>query len=174
MTVSGTLVRDSTATASTPQDVVRGQRVPGGIVVGVDGSECSLDALQWAMDEGELRGLPVHVLMSWHMPPVAGMAMVVLPPEVDVASAARQQLDEVLAERPGPPGGRSAASPLSSSIAQGSPAWELLDAAQDASLLVVGTRGHGGFAGLLLGSVSQHCAAHAQCPVVIVHGNPHP
>lgn len=88
MTTSGTHDRDRTATLGDPRAPGTGVRVPGGIVVGIDGSTSSLDALQWALDEGELRGIPVHVVMSWHMPPVAGMSTVILPPEVDIASAA--------------------------------------------------------------------------------------
>lgn len=170
MTTSSTLRPDETATLGGPRATDTGDRVPGGIVVGIDGSTSSLDALQWALDEGELRGSPVHVVMSWHMPPVAGMSTVILPPEVDIASAAQEELGAILDALPVPEGGRSTASPLSSEVVQGAAAQQLLDASQDAALLVVGTRGHGGFAGPLLGSVSQHCVTHATCPVVVVHG----
>jgi nucleotide-binding universal stress UspA family protein len=140
----------------------------GGIVVGVDGSPISLAALRWALDEGELRHRGVHVVLSWAMPPILGMSPVVLPSEEDIESGARSELDEILKSQHGLES-RSADSPVTSAVMRGNPALMLLEAAEEASLLVVGTRGHGGFAGLLLGSVSQQCAAHARCAVVIVH-----
>lgn len=136
-------------------------------MVGVDGSSHSLTALRWALDEGVLRHVGVHVVLSWAMPPVLGMALV-LPSEEDVDAGARGELATIVAEHGGA-AGRPADSPVTSAVMEGSPARELLAASEKASLLVVGTRGHGGFAGLLLGSVSQQCAAHATCPVVIVH-----
>lgn len=157
-----------TGTSPTEVGVVVGRPAPGGIVVGVDGSDNSLTALRWALDEGLLRHLGVHVVLSWAMPPVLGMAPVVLPSEEELDAGARGELARIVTDHAGP-AGRPTDSPVTSAVMEGSPARELLAAAEDASLLVVGTRGHGGFAGLLLGSVSQQCVAHATCPVVVVH-----
>lgn len=157
-------------TLPSTDEVAGGERAASDrIVVGVDGSDCSLTALRWALAEGDLRHLPVHVVLSWSMPPILGMAPVVLPSESELEAGARAELDAIVKEHAENVQGRSADSPITSAVAEGSAALALIAAAEQASLLVVGTRGHGGFAGLLLGSVSQQCVAHASCPVVVVH-----
>jgi nucleotide-binding universal stress UspA family protein len=136
------------------------------IVVGVDGSEASRRALTWARDEAMLRSLPLEVVSAWGMPPVPVV------PEIsawsaeavaDMGPATKEMVEEMLrdvvAERD---------LDVEVSVVQGAPAAALLDEAADAELLVVGSRGLGGFRSLLLGSVSQQCAQHAPCPVVIV------
>ena len=142
--------------------VVGGHRTHGRIVVGIDGSEGSKCALRWAARQGELTGASLEVVMTWEVP--------VLPYGVwagyDASDQAQETLDatveEVLGSRnPGH---------VVATVTEGRPEWALLEAAKKADLLVVGGRGHGLFAGLLLGSVSQHCAAHASCPVVVVPG----
>jgi nucleotide-binding universal stress UspA family protein len=112
-------------------------------------------------------------VLTWSMPAVVGMATVALPSEVSIEGGARLELDEILKTHAENIGGRSADSPITSAIMSGSASVALLQAAENAELLVLGSRGHGGFAGLLLGSVSQQCAAHASCPVVIVHSPAH-
>ena len=140
------------------------------IVVGVDGSDNSLLALRWALDEGALRRLPVHAVMSWSVPTSVGMAPAMLLSGSELQDSAVEELDGILRRHGAGPTDRPAESPVTSEVAEGGPAAALLAAAASgASLLVVGSRGHGGFTGLLLGSVSQQCAAHATCPVVIVH-----
>jgi nucleotide-binding universal stress UspA family protein len=139
------------------------------IVVGVDGSETSRHALRWAAQEARLRGGELHVVHSWDVAsPGAGVGMTPgrrasAAPE-GAREAAQQLLADVLAEELGddPPGH------VRSSIGRGTAAGVLLEAAQGAAMLVVGSRGLGGFSGLLLGSVSTKMANHAPCPVVIV------
>ena len=136
------------------------------IVVGVDGSVGAARALDFAMNEARLRGSPVRVVTAWQAPvPVYAGAMIV--PTIDPAEfanglrqAAQRQLDQALEAHVG------ASADLV--LREGNAAAILLDEAQRADLVVVGSRGRGGFAGLLLGSVSQQVAAHAACPVVIV------
>ncbi|ABK03134.1 UspA domain protein [Arthrobacter sp. FB24] len=130
------------------------------IVVGVDGSEPSLAALQWAVDEAKLRGGKVRVITAWHYPPV--------PSTVEDSgsndsfhAAERLQSDALAAVA-------AEGTDITGMLVRDAPATALMDAAKDADLLIVGSRGHGGFAGLLLGSVSSHVAHHASCPVLIV------
>jgi nucleotide-binding universal stress UspA family protein len=136
------------------------------VVVGVDGSEASEAALRWAHDAALLRGARLQAVHAWSLPYVGDMsAMAAVADRVEVfRQAADRQLsstvDTVL-------GGKSGVEVVKV-LVEGAPAPTLIDAARDADLLVVGSRGHGGFAGLLLGSVSQHCARHATCPVVVV------
>ncbi len=156
--------------AAPTQGSVAPQVTADRIVVGVDGSALSVAALRWALDEASLRHVGVHVVLAWAMPPVMGMAPVLSPSEVDFHAAAEAQLDAILSEQDVTAEGRPGDSPLTREVVERSPARGLLAAADaGASLLVVGSRGHGGFAGLLLGSVSQQCVAHAHCPVVVVH-----
>lgn len=148
-----------TATADAP-----GQR-PAGIVVGVDGSESAGSALRWALEEGAVRGVPVHVLYVWTRPGVSSPAV----PEPGPGEAANALLGGVMSRVGDVLRARTPASPVTSQTVEGRPAAVLIDQATDAQLLVVGTRGSGGFAGLLLGSVSHQCTAHAFCPVVVIH-----
>ncbi|MFF9663173.1 universal stress protein [Streptomyces althioticus] len=137
------------------------------IVVGVDGSPSSLEALRWAARQAALTGGSVLALTSWDYPQYHG-ALGWLPPssgdEEALEARAREDLTRCVEETLGahPSVG------VLEEVRYGTPASVLLRAARDASLLVVGSRGLGGFAGLLLGSVAQHCVQHAACPVVVV------
>jgi nucleotide-binding universal stress UspA family protein len=138
------------------------------IVVGVDGSKSSRAALSWAYDEATHHGASLTVISTWH-PPALPMTPPYgsLPPEGYVSQPQRDALDLLqklvadLEERNPPIDVRTA-------IEQGNPAEVLIERSKESDLMVVGSRGHGGFAGMLLGSVSQHLVAHAECPVVIV------
>jgi nucleotide-binding universal stress UspA family protein len=139
------------------------------IVVGVDGSETSRHALRWAAAEAIRHDAELNVVYAWEVQSLgAGVGMSpgrrpTAPPEGQ-RDAAQQLVTEVIGEELGanPP------AKVRPSIGRGTAAGILLEASQGADLLVVGSRGSGGFAGLLLGSVSTKMANHATCPVVIV------
>lgn len=135
----------------------------GTIVVGIDGSKSSEAALQWALDEARLRGARLDVVYGWHIPYFA--AMPTAPPVIDRAGLQEdaEHLLEVVLAAANTDGVEIAttAVPLPGAMA-------LIERSEDADLVVVGPRGRGGFAGLLLGSVSQQVVAHAHCPVVVV------
>jgi nucleotide-binding universal stress UspA family protein len=138
----------------------------GRIVVGVDGSEHSRRALRWALEEADLRGASLEAVAAWSYPYLAGadaVATVAVDPRELQATTARA-LEEAL-EECATPAQRDA---VKRTVVEDRPARALLDAANGADLLVVGSRGRGGFAGLLLGSVSSQCVHHASCPVVVV------
>jgi nucleotide-binding universal stress UspA family protein len=137
------------------------------IVVGVDGSESSQDALRWAIAEARLRNAALEVVMTWEYPPLfaASAHGVFLPPESDLAGAAHATVAKLLADA-GLTGDDEIE--VTETVVSGSAAPTLIDASKNANLLVVGSRGHGAFSGMLLGSVSQHCVSHASCPVVVV------
>lgn len=138
------------------------------IVVGVDGSQGAAEALHYAIREARLQGARVKAVSAWHVPPAAygaGWA----PTTVDFDSfpkLAEEALEKCLEAA----GAGESGVEVAAVVKQGQPAVVLCDVARDsnADLLVVGSRGLGGFRGLLLGSVSQQCAHHAPCPVVIV------
>ncbi len=135
------------------------------IVVGVDGSPSSQAALAWAARQAGLTGAGLLVITAWDYPQFYGMydwtpALEDPGPEQIAQRLARDTISTVLGPEPG--------IPLEIQVHQGSPAHLLVEAARGAALLVVGSRGHGAVAGALLGSVSQHAAHHAPCPVVIV------
>ena len=140
------------------------------IVVGVDHSECARAALRFALDEARLHGAALHVVHAWDVPymPVAGAPMFALGglPELEknVEEESAHAVDSILE------GIDVSGVELHRRAVRGSAAHVLLEAAAelDADLLIVGSRGHGGFHGLLLGSVSQQCVHHARCPVAIV------
>jgi nucleotide-binding universal stress UspA family protein len=135
------------------------------IVVGVDGSEQSKAALRWAVEEARLRGVSVRAVYAWSLPPMAAGAGVVMVPALeDLRRNGEELLDTAISETP------TEGVQVERASIQGSPARVLVEAAKDADMLVVGSRGHGGFVGLLLGSVGQQCAHHAGCPVVVVRG----
>jgi nucleotide-binding universal stress UspA family protein len=138
------------------------------IVVGVDGSESSKEALRWALAEARMRGSRVLAVHAWSLPAVAAYAY--MPSEAFdlelLRTSAEERLEAIVAETRDAGAGVE----VEQLAVNGLPSKILVEAAEDAEMLVVGSRGHGGFTGLLLGSVSQQCAHHAQCPVVIVRG----
>ena len=140
------------------------QDVRGRIVVGVDGSDHSVLALRWAVQQAERTGADVEVIACWQWPASAGGF---LPYEnFDMSGITRKAADAAVAAVVGD-GDRTGVE-VRTTVVEGYPARALLDAAKGAELLVVGSRGHHAVSGLLLGSVGLHCATHAPCPVLIV------
>ncbi len=138
------------------------------LVVGVDGSASSRAALQWAYDVALAQNAELTTLMTWRPvpPPPSGSASTYNPEydDTDQAAVAEKELLEIIRDELGD----DPAVLIRPKVLAGRAAKALIDASQDADLLVVGSRGIGGFAGMLLGSVSQHVAAHAACTVVVV------
>jgi nucleotide-binding universal stress UspA family protein len=135
------------------------------IVVGIDGSAGSAAALAFAADEADIRGTDLRVVTAWHVP--SGMYAGGFVPTVeslDYGSWQREMAERQMHDVLGP----ERAERTELVVIEGSPAAVLRSESERAELLVVGSRGHGGFTGLLRGSVSNQCAAHARCPVVIV------
>jgi nucleotide-binding universal stress UspA family protein len=136
------------------------------IVVGVDGSPGSRKALTWAAAEAADHRCDLVVVNVWEhtlLPPAGSVSVsehYVPDPSQRTAEDLVQVVKEELGEQP--------AVVVQPRVRQGTPAKVLIEESADADLLVVGTRGHGGFAGLVLGSVSQHVAAYAKCPVTVV------
>lgn len=132
------------------------------IVVGIDGSAASLNALRWAAAYASSTGGTVEVVVvwdwyrspGWYTPVLAG-----LDPEGDAKHVLEKALSVLRSEWPD--------LSVASRVVEGNPSPILADASRDASMLVVGCRGHGEFTGMLLGSVSEHCATRAHCPVLI-------
>jgi len=135
----------------------------GVIVVGVDGSE-SIDALKWAAGQAKLSHASLEVITAWARPTYWGREPVG-PPGSDVEEDARRMLAEVVESALGP----HPSVEVRQVVVEGHAAPVLIAASEHADLLVVGSRGRGTFGGMLLGSVSMHCATHAPCPVVVVH-----
>ncbi|GAB3976894.1 universal stress protein [Plantactinospora veratri] len=157
-----------TAHAHCPVVVVRGERErpDGPVVVGVDGSSCALLALEYAFAQAAANGAELRVVRAYQ--PVASGGQPSGSGSEEQAGAERAELDEILADGrrrypqvqvtvdvlPGPAGG------------------VMVDASRDARLVVVGSRGRGGFGGLLLGSISQQLLHHAHCPVAVIRELP--
>ncbi len=145
-------------------DDTTGQAKVGRIVVGVDGSPEARRALAWAAHQAEVTGASLEVVMAWEMPAML-FGPVVWPegfdPRADAGRLLDEEIEAVLGTNP--------ALALSAVVEEGQAAAVLHRAAEGADLLVVGSRGRGGFAGLVIGSVSEHLAAHAPCPIVILH-----
>lgn len=138
------------------------------IVVGIDGSDNSRAALRWAVDEARTRNATLEALLVWQEPYYGG-SLLAAPQPIDfgdMETSYRAELTKIVADADTSGLGM----PVIETVARGSSSGALLAAAEDADLLVVGSRGDGGFLGLLLGSVSHQVAAHAPCPVVIVPG----
>jgi nucleotide-binding universal stress UspA family protein len=133
------------------------------VVVGVDGSEQSKQALRWAARFAASAGARVEAIAAWEYPTAYGWGAIPIEGnlEQDMAKALTATVDEVFGSR------RPVDMELL--VEQGHPARVLVEASKGALLLVVGSRGHGGFYGLLLGSVSANVAEHAKCPVLIIH-----
>lgn len=137
------------------------------IVVGVDGSESSRVALRWAYEEAAHHGASLTVLAAWHTPtlPISPPAAVL---EEGYETLPRGSAFEMLDELVGALEERTPAVDVRTSVEEGSPAEVLIERSKACDLLVVGSRGHGGFSGMLLGSVTHHLVAHAHCAVVVV------
>jgi len=135
------------------------------VVVGVDGSAPSRAALRWALDHARLTGARLCPVIAWEVPVYTGWGSMA---HEDFGDAAGKLLGEAVHDVLGldPP----ADVEVVETVLPGHPAQVLIDQSAQARLLVVGSRGHGGFAGTLLGSVSQLCVQHAHCPVVVVRG----
>lgn len=143
------------------------------IVVGVDGSTGADRALAWALEEAHRRGAEVEAVLAYHEPVTTWIGVVDQPPlSPEVRERAREDAQRAVAEAVGRAERTSGVHDVHVEpiVANGAPATVLIDCAQRADLLVVGTRGRGGFAGLLLGSVSHQVLHHAPCPVVVVPG----
>jgi len=134
------------------------------IVVGVDGSASSKAALRWAIRQAKLTGAAVQAVTAWRFPLGYGMAAIDGASVIDYETSAKQILTEALAEV----SGLDPEVPVRPLVTEGHAAEVLLKAARGAQLLVVGSRGHGGFTSALLGSVSMYCVLHAHCPVLVM------
>ena len=137
------------------------------IVVGIDGSAASKDALRWAVEDARARGAEVVALHAYEVPAAAPDAVPVPPVDLpaliaEVHDDAQQFVSKVVDEVVG----NAVTVDVAPIAVDDEPAKALLDASRDADLLVVGSHGHG-LSGLFLGSVSLECAQHAACPVVI-------
>jgi nucleotide-binding universal stress UspA family protein len=134
------------------------------IVVGVDGSDQSKKALRWGARLAASYDADLVALTTWHVPVSYGVSAVgaYWDPQQDMTKCLTEAVDEVFG--PDRPAG------LELVVQQGNPAQVLVEHSHHALMVVVGSRGHGGFAGLLLGSVSAVVAEHATCPVLVVHG----
>lgn len=135
------------------------------VVVGVDGSPPSERALAWGRDYARLSGSALRVVCAWDVPPLGGTM------SFGDADVLRQAAEELVATATAEllPSGL----PIEGCAVEGHPSNVLIHESERAQLLVLGARGRGGFADMLLGSVSTYCSHHAKCPVVIVRGD-HP
>jgi nucleotide-binding universal stress UspA family protein len=141
------------------------------IVVGVDGSEESRAALDWAVEEGRLRQAPVLAIHAWEVPMVPAPTGLV-PPSVEVVgdlTELREDAASLVEMMVREIAGDAADVEIRPLTVEDKPVRALLDAAErnDAQMIVVGSRGHGGFVSLLIGSTSDQVARHATCPVVV-------
>lgn len=149
------------------QDVIRYARPEGGVVVGDDGSDCAANAMRYALEEARRRGCTLHVLRAWSImstsrpadvPP--GIAASLAEYEAAAKAEATVRVEKVL-------GGETDV-PVEVHCVHSPAAQALIVASETADVLVVGTRGLGGFRSLVLGSVAEQCIRHASSPVVVV------
>ena len=142
------------------------------IVVGVDGSSSSREALRWAVRQAELTGASVEAITAWQSPTLVGLGAPFSESEQSagdddrIKTSAENVMRAAVAEATA----QSAGVEVKAEVGEGSAAQFLLNAANGATMVVVGSRGHGGIAGTLLGSVSQTLAQHSPCPVLIIRG----
>ena len=140
------------------------------IIVGVDGSESSVRAAQWAVEEASLRGVAVRLITAFQVPATwlgmgeaLGATMTTSVSEEDLRGYGASTIADVVAKLDLPSGVEVIADPR-----MGNPSDVLIDASKTAAILVVGSRGHGDIGSVLLGSTGMHCVHHASCPVVVV------
>ena len=131
----------------------------------VDGSPSSKEALRWAARQAKLTGAEIEAVTAWEYPTSFGWVPP-YPADFDPGAEATKvqngMIDEVL--------GKSPDTPLRRTVLEGHAAPALVEASKDAALLVVGSRGHGEFVGMLIGSVSEFCVTNAHCPVLVMRG----
>ena len=147
-------------------DVTEVVHLEGGILVGHDGSKCAQEALGWAARLAARADMDLHVLRAWSLmtaPRPSSWSPGYVPPLAEYEQAVHDELSRHVAAAGLDPAVRVACHVVHTSPAQG-----MIAAAAGADLLVVGARGRGGFAGLLLGSVSDQVVHHAPCPVTVV------
>ncbi|WP_028267026.1 universal stress protein [Arthrobacter sp. MA-N2] len=133
------------------------------IIVGVDGSEASLEALRQAQNLAVPLGAQVVATAYWEFPQVYGgyVAMGIEDFEESAGQVLKESLEKVF--------GPDLPDNVVSRVVRGHARESLIEASREADMVVLGRRGHGGFGGLLVGSVSSACVAHAHCPVLVVH-----
>lgn len=140
------------------------------VVAGVDGSAESVAELTWAVHYAAATGATVRAILAWHYPTAASVPPVRHVPEavrVETEQRVQATLDQAISQAfDGQP-----SAGVEQVIVYGHPAETLIEASKEADLLVVGSRGHGAFTGMLVGSVSIHCVTGAFCPVVVVRGH---
>src|ERR1700689_1014306 len=139
------------------------------IVVAVDGSESSLSALRWAIRQAVLTGAALDAVAAWHNPVAAasyGYVQLGTAEDYDFKGLTEKVLADAISSNLAPDSDVR----LRSHVIEGNASQVLIEAPDGAELLVVGSRGHGGFTEALLGSVSQHCVHYAHCPVVVIRG----
>jgi nucleotide-binding universal stress UspA family protein len=139
------------------------------VVVGVDGSAESVDALRWAAAYAAATRATIDAVLSWHFPAAAGVVPPGLAPPA-ISDEVRARMQEALDKTVSDVFGTTSPPNVHARITYGHPAVVLVDASRTADLLVVGNRGHGAFTGMLTGSVSMHCVNNAHCPVAVVRG----
>jgi nucleotide-binding universal stress UspA family protein len=140
---------------------------PETVIVGVDGSDDAGLALAWAASYAEATGAELHAVLAWHYPSAVGSAPVGVAPH-EVTSEVERSRNEILDQAIEAACAGKPSVQVQRRVIYGHPAQALIEESKSADLLVVGSRGHGGFTGLLLGSVSMHCVTHASCPVTVV------
>jgi nucleotide-binding universal stress UspA family protein len=133
------------------------------VIVGVDGTPSSVNALRWAARQAELTGARLRVVTTWAFPATVGWVPP-YPEDFDPEADARAVQDETVTEALG----EDPRIPIDRVVVEGHASATLIEMSHEASLLVVGCRGHGAVSGLLVGSVSEHVVCHASCPVVVV------
>jgi nucleotide-binding universal stress UspA family protein len=135
----------------------------GVIVVGVDGSSDSRNAVRWALSQAVLTGCELRAVSSWRWPNY----LTRIPPGVDLAADTAQTLDETVADAVAETEDAAGVA-VSKRVVEGPPGPALLTQSEDARLLVVGAQGRAAFPGMLLGSVAEYCVRNGHCPVVVV------
>ena len=138
-----------------------------GIYVGIDGSSHSQLALEWAMREAVIRREPLTVIAVHEVPTSGWGGMIVYPQDTELREESRKAAQEAVDKAAAQLGG-AAPSSVTVQASIGLPAAELIELSKDADLLVIGSRGAGGFTRLIVGSTSAQVSQHARCPVVVV------
>jgi nucleotide-binding universal stress UspA family protein len=162
-------VSDEPMTETSSPSVTQGNQ--HSIIVGVDGSPGSIAALKWAKSEADLRGLTLRALHTWEMPILYGPEVGLWLSSDKVEEEAAKILAEAVATAFPDQADRTAV--IAVNVCGGA-ADQLCKASETAEMVVVGARGHGGFLGLLMGSVATQVVHHAKCPVIVVPGPDRP